>query len=94
MRCGSSTFRAYITRKPEFERYFTEGRRLPSRQSVIRYETAPGQQAQLDWKEIIPFETRDGERVEVNVAVLLLSYSRFRFNYVSMTKSQTVLYPS
>gem|GEM_PF-7125323 len=67
---------------------------MPSRQSVIRYETAPGQQAQLDWKEIIPFETRDGERVEVNVAVLLLSYSRFRFNYVSMTKSQTVLYPS
>src|SRR5690606_34645690 len=65
--------------------------RLPSRQSVIRYETAPGQQAQLDWKESIPFETRDGERMEVNVAVLLLSYSRFRFYHMSITKSQAVL---
>lgn len=89
--CGSSTFRAYIARKPEFERYFTEGHRLPSGHSVIRYETAPGQQAQLDWKERIPFETRDGERVEVNVAVLLLSYSRFRFYHMSITKSQAVL---
>jgi len=59
LRCGSSTFRVYIARKPEFERYFTEGRRFPSRQSVVRYETAPGQQAQLDWKESIPFETRN-----------------------------------
>lgn len=91
LRCGSSTFRAYIARKPEFECYFSEGRRLPSRQSVVRYETAPGQQAQLDWKESIPFETRDGEMVEVNVAVLLLSYSRFRFYHMSITKSQAVL---
>lgn len=91
LRCGSSTFRAYIARKPEFERYFSEGHRLPSRQSIVRYETAPGQQAQLDWKESIPFETRDGERMEVNVAVLLLSYSRFRFYHMSITKSQAVL---
>jgi len=91
LRCGSSTFRAYIARKPEFERYFAEGRRLPARQSIIRYETAPGQQAQLDWKESIPFETREGERVEINVAVLLLSYSRFRFYHMSITRSQAVL---
>ena len=44
----------------------------------VRYETSPGEQAQLDWKESIKFETKDGEIVYVNVAVLLLSYSRFR----------------
>ena len=91
LKCGSSTFRAYIARKPEFERYFREGHRLPSRHSIVRYETAPGKQAQLDWKESIPFETRDGEKVEINVAVLLLSYSRFRFYHMSITKSQAVL---
>lgn len=91
LNCASSTFRAYLARKPEFERYFSEKRRLPARQGVVRYETEPGKQAQLDWKESITFETRDGERVDVNVAVLLLSYSRFRFYHLSITKSQAVL---
>ncbi|HIW33228.1 MAG TPA: IS21 family transposase [Candidatus Paenibacillus intestinavium] len=89
--CSASAFRAYIARKPAFEAYFKQGRRLPSPQGTIRFETAPGVQAQLDWKESIRFETREGENVEINVAVLLLSYSRFRFYHMSITKSQAVL---
>ena len=57
----------------------------------VRYETSPGEQAQLDWKESIKFETKDGEIVYVNVAVLLLSYSRFRVFHLNISKSQSVL---
>ncbi len=64
---------------------------MPSPQGTIRFETDPGVQAQLDWKESIPFETKGGEKVEVNVAVLLLSYSRFRVYHMSVSKSQSVL---
>ena len=60
--------------------------------SGIRYETRMGKQAQLDWKESILYETSDGEQVEINVAVLVLSYSRMRFFYMSISKSQAVLF--
>mgnify|MGYP005751363827 CR=1 FL=1 len=90
--CSQSAFRAYINKKPEFKSYFDEGKRTKSNQSSgIRYETAPGEQAQLDWKESIEFETKEGEKVHVNVAVLLLSYSRFRAFHLSISKSQSVL---
>ncbi|GEM_PF-3828409 len=40
----------------------------------------------------ILYETSDGEQVEINVAVLMLSYSRMRFFYMSISKSQAVLF--
>lgn len=92
LQCSQSTFRAYINRKPEFKKYFEEGKRTVSSHSgKVRYETSPGEQAQLDWKESIQFETKDGEIAYVNVAVLLLSYSRFRVFHLNISKFQSVL---
>ena len=90
--CGQSTFRTYIANTPEFQAYFEKDERIHSMgNSGIRFETRPGKQAQLDWKESIIYETKDGEQVEINVAVLVLSYSRIRFFYMSISKSQAVL---
>nr|WP_255260336.1 DDE-type integrase/transposase/recombinase [Bacillus cereus] len=92
LQCSQSTFRAYINRKPEFKKYFKDGKRIVSNlPEKVHYETPPGEQAQLDWKESIKFETNDGETVFVNVAVLLLSYSRFRVFHLNISKSQSVL---
>lgn len=92
LQCSQSAFRAYINRKPEFKAYFDDGKRTTSSASSgIRYETKPGEQAQLDWKESIRYEMKDGEIIYVNVAVLLLSYSRFRAFHLSISKSQSVL---
>lgn len=92
LKCSQSAFRAYINRKSEFRKYFDEGKRVVSGHSAsVRYETPPGEQAQLDWKESIRFETKSGEIVYVNVAVLLLSYSRFRVFHLNISKSQSVL---
>ena len=49
-------------------------------------------QAQLDWKESIPFILSSGEKIEVNIFVLLLSYSRFRVYKVSLSKTQDILF--
>lgn len=49
--CGSSTFRRYIAKTPEFAAYFTDQVRIPSPKGTTRFETPPGQQAQFDWKE-------------------------------------------
>lgn len=89
--CGASTFRAYISKIPEFKAYFEEDKRIPSPKGTVRFETPPGKQAQLDWKENILFETKDGQKAEVNVAALILSHSRMRRFYLSISKSQSVL---
>lgn len=51
-----------------------------------------GQQAQLDWKESIQFTLSTGEIIEVNIFVLLLSYSRFRVYRISLSKTQDILF--
>ncbi len=65
---------------------------MPSPKGTVRYETEPGKQAQFDWKESIPFETSDGEQVEINVAALVLGYSRFRIFHLALKKSQEILF--
>lgn len=58
----------------------------------MRYETAKGQQAQLDWKENINFILNTGEVININIFVLILSYSRFRVYKLSLDKSQEILF--
>jgi len=89
--CGQSTFRHYISSKPEFQSYFESETRKSSVSEVIRFETAPAEQAQLDWKENISYITKDGEILYVNVCALLLSFSRFRTYNLSISKSQSIL---
>ncbi|RZP70112.1 IS21 family transposase, partial [Vibrio vulnificus] len=91
LECGQSTFRNYISSKAEFQSYFESEKRKRSNNEVIRFETPPAEQAQLDWKENIRYITKDGEILYVNVCVLLLAYSRFRTFNLSISKSQSVL---
>jgi transposase len=91
LECGASTFRSYIARTPEFRAYFEEDQRIASPKGAVRFETPAGKQAQLDWKESIAYETRDGEKVEVNVGVLVLSHSRMRSFLLTISKAQPIL---
>lgn len=88
LECSQSAFRAYISRKPEFQAYFSEGKRTKPVGQVVRYETEPGEQAQFDWKENIRYVTKEGEILNVNI---LLSHSRFRTFLLTLSKSQSVL---
>ena len=82
----------YLRKYPEFDSYFRKSRPSNTDNVTIRYETAMGKQAQLDWKESIPFILSSGETIDVNIFVLLLSYSRFRVYRVSLTKTQDILF--
>lgn len=59
---------------------------------TVRYETPAGKQAQIDWKESIDFQLDTGEIITVNIFVMILSYSRFRVYYLSLTKTQDILF--
>ena len=66
------TFYHYLKSVPEFDMYFKKGKiSNNSSNPVIRYETGYGEQAQLDWKESIPFVLADtGEIITIHVLVL------------------------
>ena len=89
--CSLSNFRAYISKRTEFQQYFDSKKGRNSNKGVIRFETPPAEQGQLDWKENIKYITKDGEVLYVNVLILLLSYSRFRVFLLSISKSQSIL---
>ncbi len=90
--CAQSSFRRYISNHSEFNEYFNNRKKGHiSTTSPMRYETERGKQAQLDWKENIEFVLNTGEVININVFVLILSYSRFRGFKLSLDKTQDVL---
>lgn len=93
LQCAQSSFRRYISSIPEFNTYFkSEKKSSIKAPAPSRFETDPGAQAQLDWKESIEFVLKNGETVIINVFVLILSWSRFRVYRLSLTKTQDVLF--
>jgi len=87
---AQSSFRRYISSIPEFNDYFCKKRVVKSA-SPMRFETDRGQQAQLEWKESMSFKLKHGEMIVINVFVLLLSYSRYRVYYLSLSKTREVV---
>jgi transposase len=85
--CAQSSFRRYISNNVEFNDYFKRRKKgYISNKSTMRFETDKGQQAQLDWKENIDFVLSTGEVININIFVLILSYSRFRIYRLSLEK--------
>ena len=90
--CKYSNFCHYINSHEEFAVYFKQKRPSNANKPVIRFETPAGKQAQLDWKENIPFVLKPRETITVHIFVLLLSYSRFRVYCLSLSKTQDVMF--
>lgn len=91
--CAQSSFRRYISNNPEINDYFKRRKKgYISNNSSMRFETDKGQQAQLDWKENIDFVLSNGEVININIFVLILSYSRFRVYKLSLEKTQDILF--
>lgn len=87
------TFYHYIQNDPEFNAYFSGGiAPKGSTKPVVRFETPPGKQAQIDWKESVPFVLRDtGEVIRINIFTMILGYSRFRILKPSLFMTQDVV---
>lgn len=91
--CAQSSFRRYISNHSEFNEYFNNRKKGHiSKAAPMRYETEKGQQTQLDWKENIDFVLSTGEVNNINIFVLILSYSRFRVYRLSLDKTQDILF--
>lgn len=60
--------------------------------ATIRFETAPGLQAQVDWKENLKMVSKNGELFEVNIFLMVLGYSRTKFVKLTSDKTQKTLF--
>lgn len=71
-----------------FNKYVRKHELIPKMKSQghPRFETNPGKQAQVDWKEDIHITNKYGEIFEVNVLHVVLKYSRFSHLELSLSK--------
>ena len=84
-----STFKHWIKQNERINEYFRNSKNnIPS----LRFETDLGVQAQVDWKEDVPFFDNKGKFHRINVLCVFLGFSRFRFYGVSLVKTQEVLF--
>ncbi len=61
------------------------------KKATIRFETNPGLQAQVDWKEEMTLHTRNGESVTFNIFLTLLGYSRKKYIELTLDRAQDTL---
>lgn len=60
--------------------------------ATIRFETSPGLQAQVDWKEKVTMINNKGESLEINIFLMVLGYSRLKFIKLTDNKNQKTLF--
>lgn len=59
---------------------------------TIRFETSPGLQCQIDWKEELTLVSTLGETFTINVFLAILGYSRYKYIELTLDRSQPTLF--
>ena len=59
--------------------------------ATMRFETNPGLQAQVDWKESKRMISKSGIVYEINIFLMILGYSRLKFFKLTIDKNQDTL---
>lgn len=63
-----------------------------TKKATIRFETNPGLQAQVDWKEDMTLVNRFGEIFRINIFLMVLGYSRYKFLMITSDRTQETLF--
>ena len=95
--CTASSIYHFIKKKGYEGRYtilreFIKSIKVEGKQkATIRFETNPGLQAQVDWKERLKMISKKGEVFEINIFLMILGYSRTKYFELTIDKSQETL---
>lgn len=73
-------------------RFVKQHRKAEQQKATIRFETTPGLQAQVDWKETLRMVNRSGTVFHVNIFLIVLGYSRLKFLKLTVDKTQKTLF--
>lgn len=69
-------------------------RKSEVKKATIRFDTSPGLQSQVDWKESLKMISRNGEVFEINIFLLVLGYSRLKYLKLTTDRTQNTLFES
>ena len=83
--------RGYTGKYSILANYCRKYRELQTKKATIRFETTPGLQGQVDWKEDMTLHTRSGEAITIQIFLFLLGYSRTKYIELTLDKSQDTL---
>lgn len=73
-------------------KYVREYKGEQQKKATIRFETNPGLQAQVDWKESMKLHNKRGEEIVVNFFLMILGYSRYKFIKLTTDRNQKTLF--
>ena len=63
-----------------------------TKKATIRFETNPGLQAQVDWKEDMTLISRRGQPFKINIFLMVMGYSRNKFIIITSNRNQDTLF--
>ena len=63
-----------------------------TKKATIRFETNPGLQAQVDWKEEMQLRNKSGDTFTANFFIIVLGYSRYKYIELTSDRSQETLF--
>jgi transposase len=72
--------------------YVREHKNNQQKKATIRFETTPGLQAQVDWKESVKMVNRRGEEFVINIFLMVLGYSRLKYIKLTVDRNQKTLF--
>lgn len=61
-------------------------------EATMRFETEPGLQSQVDWKESLSLYAKNNEKYTINIFLMILGYSRYKFIKLTTDMSQVTLF--
>lgn len=59
---------------------------------TVRYETSPGFQCQIDWKEDLTLVSKLGEVFTINIFLAILGFSRYKYIELTLDKTQPTVF--
>ena len=84
--------RGYKGKYSNVARFVKEHKDKEIRKATIRFETTKGLQAQVDWKEEITLKTKSGETLKMNIFLMVLGYSRYKYICLTQDRTQDTLF--
>lgn len=60
-------------------KFIKEHKNEEQQKATMRFETTPAFQAQVDWKENFKIINKEGKEFEINVFLMILGYSRYKY---------------
>lgn len=73
-------------------KFIKEHKKEEQNKATMRFETTPAFQAQVDWKENFKLINKDGKEFEINIFLMILGYSRYKYIELTLDRTQDTLF--